>query len=62
MVKEHFDAFLFIKTQAVKKRKFSVEFFKKMAALVMKNTRGPINQTVSQHRLKCLPKNSISES
>lgn len=43
MVKDHFDAFLFIKNQAVKKRKLSVGFLKEVAALVMKNTGGTVN-------------------
>jgi Fic family protein len=46
MVKDHFDAFLFIKAQAEKKRKLSVDFLKEVAALVMKNTGGPV-KTIS---------------
>jgi Fic family protein len=43
MVKDHFDAFLFIKNQAAKKRKLSIDFLKEVAALVMKNTGAPVN-------------------
>ncbi len=46
MVKDHFDAFLFIKNQASNKRKFSVDFLKEVAALTMKNT-GGILKTIS---------------
>jgi len=46
MVKDHFDAFLFIKNQAAKKRKLSVDFLKEVAALTMKNT-GGIVKTIS---------------
>lgn len=46
MVKDHFDAFLFIKNQALNKRKISVGFLKEVAALTMKNT-GGIVKTIS---------------
>ena len=43
MVKDHFAAFMFIKEQAVKKRKLSKDLIKEVAALVMKNTGGPVS-------------------
>jgi Fic family protein len=46
MVKDHFDAFLFIKTQAEIKRKLSIDFLKEVTALTMKNT-GGIVKTIS---------------
>lgn len=46
MVKDHFDASLFIKTQAEEKRKLSIEFLKEVAGLTMKNT-GGIVKTIS---------------
>ena len=46
MVKDHFDAFLFIKSQALKKRKLSIALLKEVAAMVMKNTGGPV-KTIS---------------
>ncbi len=46
MVTDHFDAFLFIKNQALNKRKISVGFLKEVAALTMKNT-GGIVKTIS---------------
>ncbi len=46
MVKDHFDAFLFIKNEALKKRKLSVDFLKEVAAITMKNT-GEIVKTIS---------------
>ena len=45
MLKDHFDAFQFIKEQAHRKRKLSVNFIKEIAGLVMKNT-GGINKTI----------------
>jgi Fic family protein len=44
MVKDHFEAFRFIKQEAGKKRKITPDFLKKVALLVMKNTVG-INRT-----------------
>lgn len=38
MVKDHFDAFLFIKQAALKKRKFSTQFIQEVNAVVMKHT------------------------
>ncbi|MCF6357151.1 MAG: Fic family protein [Draconibacterium sp.] len=46
MVTDHFDAFIFIKNQALNKRKISVGFLKEVAALTMKNT-GGIVKTIS---------------
>ena len=46
MVKDHYDAFKFIKNEALKKRKLSIEFIKEIAGLIMKNTGGVVN-TVS---------------
>lgn len=43
MVKDHFDAFLFIQDQAKLKRKLSPEFIKEIGAFVMKNTGGIVN-------------------
>jgi len=43
MVKDHFEAFLFVKNQATKKRKLSVDFLKEVAALTMKNTGGVVS-------------------
>lgn len=43
MVKDHYAAFLFIKEQARLRRKVSLAFIQEVAALVMKNTGGPIN-------------------
>ncbi len=43
MVKDHFEAFMFIKNEAEKKRKLSIDFLKEIAHLVMKNTGGPVN-------------------
>ena len=42
MVKDHFNAFLFIKNEAFKKRKFTPEFVRETNAQVMKNTGGII--------------------
>jgi len=44
MIKDHFEAFHFIKQEAVSKRKITPAFLKEVAMLVMKNT-GGINQT-----------------
>ncbi len=46
MVKDHFEAFLFIKNQAANKRKISIDFLKEIAAKTMKNT-GGIVKTIS---------------
>jgi Fic family protein len=43
MVKDHFVAFKYIKDQAVQKRNFSLDLIKEVAALVMKNTGGPVS-------------------
>ncbi len=43
MIKDHFNAYLFTKIQAATKRKMSVDFLTEVAALVMKNTGGPVN-------------------
>ncbi|OYT14246.1 MAG: cell filamentation protein Fic [Bacteroidetes bacterium 4572_114] len=43
MVKDHFAAFLFLKHQAKKKRKLSVDFIREVNGLTMKNTGGIIN-------------------
>lgn len=43
MVKDHYAAFLFIKQEASKKRKLSVEFIQEIEAAVMKNTGGNTN-------------------
>ena len=40
MVKDHYEAFLFIKEQAKLKRKMSIPFLQEINALVMKNTGG----------------------
>lgn len=45
MVKDHFDAFLFIKQAAIEKRAFSVKFIQELNACVMKHT-GSIHNTV----------------
>ncbi len=45
MVKDHYEAFLFVKEEARKKRKMSVDFFKEINARVMRNA-GGINKTV----------------
>ncbi|MCF8357330.1 MAG: Fic family protein [Prolixibacteraceae bacterium] len=46
MVKDHFEAFKFIKAESEKKRKLSLEFIQEIAALVMNNTGSEVN-TVS---------------
>jgi Fic family protein len=43
MVKDHYDAFGFVKEQAGKKRNLSTAFIKEIAKLVMKNTGGEVN-------------------
>ena len=43
MVKDHFEAFKFIKEEAKKKRKLSTEFVKEIAHYVMKHTGGEVN-------------------
>ncbi len=45
MVKDHFQAFQYIKQQALQKRKLSVEFIRETGALVMRHT-GGITHTV----------------
>ncbi|MBL4652025.1 MAG: Fic family protein [Flavobacteriales bacterium] len=43
MVKDHFAALLFLKQEATKKRKLSIDFVKEIGGLVMKNTGGEVN-------------------
>ena len=43
MIKDHFAAFEYIKEQAKKKRKLSIEFIKEISAILMKNTGGFTN-------------------
>ncbi|MDA3871091.1 MAG: Fic family protein [Candidatus Marinimicrobia bacterium] len=43
MVKDHFEAFKYIKIQAEKKRELSIDFIKEVAGLVMKNTGSVVN-------------------
>lgn len=43
MVKDHFNAFEFIKREAKLKRKISLQFLKEVAGLVMKNTGSQVN-------------------
>lgn len=43
MVKDHYNAFLYIKDEALKKTKLSVDFLKKVSAYVMNSTGGTIN-------------------
>ncbi|MEA1875576.1 MAG: Fic family protein [Bacteroidota bacterium] len=43
MVKDHFAAFRFIKEQAVIKRRLSQDLIQEVAAMVMKNTGGPVS-------------------
>lgn len=43
MVKDHYNAFLKIKQDALNKRKLSIDFIKEVNALVMKSTGGAIN-------------------
>lgn len=42
MVKDHYEAFLFIKKEAEKKRKLSIDFIQEINAAVMRNTGGII--------------------
>jgi Fic family protein len=46
MVKDHFNAFIRIKQDAIKKRKLSIDFIKEINALVMKST-GATTNTIS---------------
>ena len=46
MVKDHFNAFIKIKQDAINKRKLSIEFIQEVNALVMKST-GAITNTIS---------------
>lgn len=46
MVKDHYDAFLKVKQDAINKRKMSVVFIKEVNALIMKST-GAITRTIS---------------
>jgi len=43
MIKDHYNAFLFLKDQAKKKRKLSVEFIRETCSVLMKNTGEVIN-------------------
>lgn len=43
MIKDHFAAFQFVREQAKKKRKLSIEFIKEISAVLMKNTGGFTN-------------------
>lgn len=43
MVKDHFAALIYLKEEAQKKRKISLELIQETAALVMKNTGGPVS-------------------
>ncbi len=43
MIKDHFAAFQYIKEQAKKKRKLSIDFIKEISAILMKNTGGFTN-------------------
>lgn len=43
MVKDHYNAFLKIKQDAINKRKFSIDFIKEVNAFVMKSTGGLMN-------------------
>jgi Fic family protein len=43
MVKDHFNAFLFIKAEASKKRKLSIAFIQEMNSYVMKSTGGMVS-------------------
>jgi len=46
MIKDHFEAFNYLKTQATLKRKLSIDFIKELGALVMKNTGSVINSAL----------------
>ncbi len=43
MVKDHYQAFLFVKSAALKKQAISIDFIQSIAAQVMKNTEGEVN-------------------
>ncbi|MBU0764876.1 MAG: Fic family protein [Bacteroidetes bacterium] len=43
MIKDHYNAFLFLKDQAEKKRNFSIEFLKETCSILMKNTGQVVN-------------------
>ena len=43
MVKDHFEAFQFIRLAAIEKKKFSIAFIQEISAYVMKNTGAAIN-------------------
>lgn len=46
MIKDHYNAFLFIKEQAIQKRRFSIEFLQEVCSILMRNT-GQIVHTAS---------------
>ena len=46
LVKDHFEAFNFIKAESINKRKISIDFIQELGSLVMKNTGGVI-KTIS---------------
>lgn len=46
MVKDHYNAFIRIKQEAIKKRKLSIDFFQEINALVMKST-GAMTRTIT---------------
>ncbi|MFA6924985.1 MAG: Fic family protein [Bacteroidales bacterium] len=48
LVKDHYKAFLFIKEQALKKRKISVDFIKEVNAKVMENTGGIVKSMAGE--------------
>jgi Fic family protein len=48
MVKDHFNAFIKIKQDAINKRKLSIEFIQEINALVMKST-GAVTSTISDN-------------
>src|ERR1035438_616910 len=48
MVKDHYEAFLFIKGEAIKKRKLSIELIKETGAYIMKHTGGIINSIAGE--------------
>lgn len=43
MIKDHYNAFLFLKEQAKQKRKLSIEFIKETCSVLMKNTGEPVD-------------------
>lgn len=49
MVKDHYDAFIFIKNEAVKKRKLSIDFIKEINAYVMHSTGGLVNTILGNY-------------